>query len=146
MLPCPEFPAEKPEGGWFWYDMENSRYKCPNGLMFADGNYPYWYSNCTPAKVWDPEEVEVCIRKFFQLIWPHSFFKVSKSYHLSVFIVFHNFWQFSLDVEVSQIFLTWHRSVSNSWLGSFIVFMTYFPRDKFCDTYQDKFSVPTMIF
>ena len=68
MLPCPEFPAEKPEGGWFWYDMENSRYKCPNGLMFADGNYPYWYSNCTPAKVWDPEEVENCIRKFLKFI------------------------------------------------------------------------------
>jgi hypothetical protein len=69
VLPCPEFPAEKPEGGWFWYDMENSRYKCPNGLMFADGNYPYWYSNCTPAKVWDPEEVEECIRKLLEFIW-----------------------------------------------------------------------------
>ena len=67
MLPCPKFPAEKPPGGWFWYDMENSRYKCPNGLMFADGNYPYWYSNCTPAKVWDPEKVEDCIRKIFAI-------------------------------------------------------------------------------
>ena len=63
MLPCPKFPAEKPLGGWFWYDMENSRYKCPNGFMFADGSYPYWYSNCTPAKIWDPAEVEDCIRK-----------------------------------------------------------------------------------
>ena len=76
MLPCPEFPAEKPEGGWFWYDMENSRYKCPNGLMFADGNYPYWYSNCTPAKVWDPEEVENCIRKFLKFICRRSFLRM----------------------------------------------------------------------
>ena len=63
MLPCPEYPPEKSLGGWFWYDMQNSRYKCPNGFMFANGNYPYWYSNCTMAKIWDPPTVEECIRK-----------------------------------------------------------------------------------
>ena len=63
VLPCPEYPPEKSLGGWFWYNMENSRYKCPNGFMFANGNYPYWYSNCTMAKIWDPPAVEECIRK-----------------------------------------------------------------------------------
>ena len=63
MLPCPTGPPEKPIGGWFWYDLENSKYKCPNGYMFENGNYPYWYSNCTVAKVWDPPAVESCKRK-----------------------------------------------------------------------------------
>lgn len=63
VLPCPNAPPEKPVGGWQWYDVENTRYKCPNGWKFEQGNYPYWYSNCTIAKVWDPNTVETCIRK-----------------------------------------------------------------------------------
>ena len=64
MLPCPNEPPPKPLGGWFWYGLENSKYKCPNGYQFVNGNYPYWYSNCTVAKVWDPKEVEVCMGKY----------------------------------------------------------------------------------
>ena len=32
--------------------------------MFENGNFPFWYSNCTVEKVWDPAEVEECIRKY----------------------------------------------------------------------------------
>ena len=31
--------------------------------MFSGGNYPYWYSNCTVEKVWDPAEVEACTER-----------------------------------------------------------------------------------
>ena len=63
LLPCPDQPPPKVEGGWAWYGLENTRYKCPNGFEFSPGQYPYWYSNCTLAKVWDPPEVEECVRK-----------------------------------------------------------------------------------
>ena len=63
LLPCPEQPPPKMEGGWAWYGLENTRYKCPNGYEFSTGQYPYWYSNCTLAKVWDPPTVEECVRK-----------------------------------------------------------------------------------
>ncbi len=63
VLPCPKQPPPKPDGGWFWYGLEKSRYKCPNGFMFATGQYPYWNSSCTPSKIWDPPEVAKCIRK-----------------------------------------------------------------------------------
>ena len=63
LLPCPEAPPSKSLGGSFWYGLENSRYKCPNGYEFTNGLYPYWYSNCTLAKVWDPPVVENCHRK-----------------------------------------------------------------------------------
>ena len=49
----------------FWYGLENSRYKCPNGFEFKNGNYPYWYSNCTLSKVWDPPLVEECVREYY---------------------------------------------------------------------------------
>ena len=32
--------------------------------MFENGNFPFWYSNCTVEKVWDPAEGEECIRKY----------------------------------------------------------------------------------
>ena len=48
---------------WYRYDKEFTRYKCPNGYMFSGGNYPYWYSNCTVEKVWDPAEVEACTER-----------------------------------------------------------------------------------
>ncbi len=63
-LPCPEQPPAKPEGGWFWYGVEQSRFKCTNGYQFAPGEYPYWYTSCTPSKVWDPPTMEECVRKF----------------------------------------------------------------------------------
>ena len=63
VLPCPVAPPGKSEGGWSWYGIENTRYKCPNGHRFSSGNYPYWYSNCTLAKTWDPPAVEQCVRK-----------------------------------------------------------------------------------
>ena len=68
VLPCPGEPPGKPEGGWFYYNIEFGRYKCPNGYEFAGGNYPYWYSNCTMAKKWDPPEVEACVRKFLHVV------------------------------------------------------------------------------
>ena len=62
VLPCPELPPLIGEGGHFWYHAEFSKYQCPNGRMFASGNFPFWYSNCTVEKVWDPTDVEECIR------------------------------------------------------------------------------------
>ena len=54
------------EGGWLWYDIEFSKYKCPNGKMFANGNFPYSFSNCTVEKLWDPPEAEQCVCKLFR--------------------------------------------------------------------------------
>ena len=68
VLPCPEQPPPISEGGWLWYDKEFSKYKCPNGKMFKNGNFPYWYSNCTVEKVWDPADVEECIRKYIDYL------------------------------------------------------------------------------
>ena len=74
LLPCPKPPPNPPVGGWWWYDLQNTRYKCPNGFMFETdesnpltGAYPWWYSNCTVAKLWDPPETAKCIRKYFTL-------------------------------------------------------------------------------
>ena len=64
VLPCADRPPPIEEGGWLWYDKEFSKYKCPNGKMFENGNFPFWYSNCTVEKVWDPAVVEECIRKY----------------------------------------------------------------------------------
>ena len=69
VLPCPKRPPPKPEGGWFRYGLQESRYKCPNGLEFHNEItdqrfYPYWYSNCTVAKIWDPPETQKCVRKY----------------------------------------------------------------------------------
>ena len=72
VLPCPKQPPGKPEGGWFEYHLESSKYKCPNGYEFLNEEigqrfYPYWYSNCTIAKAWDPQETEDCVRKLFYI-------------------------------------------------------------------------------
>ena len=61
-------PPGKPEGGWFEYDLQNTKYKCPNGYEFLNSQvgqryYPYWYSNCTIAKAWDPPALDDCVRK-----------------------------------------------------------------------------------
>ena len=63
MLPCPNQPPPVVAGGWMWYGVESSMYKCPNGFAFQSGNYPYWYSNCTIVKTWDPPAMEKCVRK-----------------------------------------------------------------------------------
>jgi len=65
VLPCPDPPPNEKEAGWKWYGLEATRYKCPNGLKFVDGSYPYFHSNCTVAKEWEPPEVIDCERKFF---------------------------------------------------------------------------------
>jgi hypothetical protein len=70
-LPCRDQPPLFTPGGWFWYGLENSRYKCPNGFKFENGNYPYWYSNCTIQKTWDPPAVESCVRKYTYLMTVH---------------------------------------------------------------------------
>ena len=64
VLPCPSPPPEKPENGWFHYDIVESRYRCPHGYMFEGDIFPYFIESCTPAKVWDPPEVPPCIREF----------------------------------------------------------------------------------
>ena len=74
VLPCPKLPPGKPEGGWFEYDLQNSKYKCPNGHEFLNDQigqryYPYWYSNCTIAKAWDPPAVDDCVRKIFLYLY-----------------------------------------------------------------------------
>ena len=68
VLPCPKEPPPKPNGGWFYYHLQNSKYKCPNGWEFFNQPtntryYPYWYSNCTVAKAWDPPVTETCVSK-----------------------------------------------------------------------------------
>ena len=39
------------------------RYKCPNGYMFATGEWPYWRANCTVQKEWNPQEAVPCVRR-----------------------------------------------------------------------------------
>ena len=71
VLPCPEQPppnsllteANQHEGGYRWYHVEFTRYQCPPGKIFQSGIFPYWYSNCTVEKMWDPPVVEECVGK-----------------------------------------------------------------------------------
>ena len=63
VLPCPSQPPAVIDGGWMWYGVDFTKYKCPNGLYFKGGNYPYMYSNCTIVKTWDPPAMAECIRK-----------------------------------------------------------------------------------
>ena len=63
MLPCPEQPPDPSPGGSRWYHIEFTRYSCPRGKEFESGLYPYWYSNCTVEKLWDPETIEECVGK-----------------------------------------------------------------------------------
>ena len=63
MLPCPEQPPDPSPGGSRWYHIEFTRYSCPRGKEFDSGLYPYWYSNCTVEKLWDPETIEECVGK-----------------------------------------------------------------------------------
>ena len=81
VLPCPEQPppySDKLEtnqhvGGSRWYHIEFTRYQCPPGKEFATGAFPYWYSNCTVEKLWDPSEVEECVGNFrhFNFVTSH---------------------------------------------------------------------------
>ena len=69
MLPCPTQPPPNTDhsnqhiGGSRWYHIEFTRYQCPPGKEFESGMFPYWYSNCTVEKLWDPPEVEECVGK-----------------------------------------------------------------------------------
>jgi hypothetical protein len=47
-----------------WYGPEYTRYKCPNGYFFKSGSYPYFYSNCSIVKTWEPAALDPCTRKF----------------------------------------------------------------------------------
>ena len=60
VLPCPEAPPLPMTGGWSWYGIQATQYKCPNGHQFINNAYPYWYSNCTLEKIWDPPVVQDC--------------------------------------------------------------------------------------
>ena len=60
MLPCPDDPPSPPEGGWMWYNISKTTYKCPEGFEFSDGSYPLRYSECNLKKKWDPPEQLVC--------------------------------------------------------------------------------------
>jgi len=64
VLPCPGSPPAMSDGGWMWYGAEYTKYKCPNGMFFKSGNYPYIYSNCTIVKTWDPPVIDPCVRKW----------------------------------------------------------------------------------
>ena len=61
VLPCAIVPAPYRTAGEFWYHIEFSKYRCPDGKMFPNGNFPYVYSNCTVKKVWDPPLIDSCI-------------------------------------------------------------------------------------
>ncbi|XP_059096709.1 sushi, von Willebrand factor type A, EGF and pentraxin domain-containing protein 1-like [Tigriopus californicus] len=60
-LPCKEAPPPPPEGGWSWFEFDYSRYRCPNGFMFEDGSFPYWYANCSANRKWNPSKIQPCI-------------------------------------------------------------------------------------
>jgi hypothetical protein len=63
VLPCKKYPPPPPTGGWMWYNNYNTKYRCPDGFEFSSGSFPYWYSNCTVLKVWDPPQADTCKRK-----------------------------------------------------------------------------------
>ena len=83
VLPCPEAPPLPMAGGWSWYGIQSTQYKCPNGHQFINNAYPYWYSNCTLQKIWDPPAVQDCKPRTCEgpipdhflgmdVIWPNS--------------------------------------------------------------------------
>ena len=66
VLPCQTNALpETPEGGSLLYDVDVSLFRCPNGMKFLDGSFPFFYTNCSTAKTWEPNELPVCIRKPF---------------------------------------------------------------------------------
>ena len=64
VMPCSigQIPAT-PEGGMSWFNISMITYSCPPGKMFADGSYPFFYSECSPNRQWTPEVLPECIRK-----------------------------------------------------------------------------------
>ena len=104
MLPCPQGPPPPPvvtgvapdevsKGGHRWYHVEFTRYSCPAGKIFSSGMFPFWYSNCTVEKVWDPDVADTCIgesnflilqytaleTKLFASIFSHILFNFSNT-------------------------------------------------------------------
>ena len=63
VLPCPGVPPSVESGAMMWYDIQFTRYTCPAGKQFESGAFPYWYSNCTVEKIWDPPAVAICVGK-----------------------------------------------------------------------------------
>ena len=56
-------PPEKPEGGFTWYNIRATKYRCPMSYMFESGNQ-YEYSTCTVVKTWAPDVLMDCVRKY----------------------------------------------------------------------------------
>ena len=41
-----------------------SRYRCQNGYMFENGDFPFWYNECRPNREWAmPDDIVPCISK-----------------------------------------------------------------------------------
>ena len=76
LLPCPDAPPPPPEGGWSWFQFAQTKYRCPNGQEFEDGNFPFWFMNCSVVKKWHPEEVQKCVRKY-QTILAHTRYPIT---------------------------------------------------------------------
>ena len=60
VLPCPKTPPDPPNGGWSWYGIAETTYKCPNGHAFLDGSYPNSTAKCNLLKQWEPAEQMEC--------------------------------------------------------------------------------------
>ena len=60
VLPCPKTPPDPPIGGWSWYGIAETTYKCPNGHEFLDGSYPNSTAKCNLLKQWEPSEQMEC--------------------------------------------------------------------------------------
>ena len=60
-LPCPEqpVPAKDGEGSERNYGPEITTYRCPNGYMWQDGQWPYLQMECLNRK-WVPKELPDC--------------------------------------------------------------------------------------
>ncbi|TRY78752.1 hypothetical protein TCAL_06219, partial [Tigriopus californicus] len=60
-LPCQNPPPSPPAGGWKWFELDQTRYRCPDGMEFKSGVFPFLVSTCTSAGFWSPEAIEECV-------------------------------------------------------------------------------------
>ncbi|TRY78181.1 hypothetical protein TCAL_06224, partial [Tigriopus californicus] len=81
-LPCKYAPPKVPEGGWFWFDMDRTKYKCPHGYEFEDGSFPFVESECAANRLWSPQSIKNCTTRkcqsppalpymWMDMDWPH---------------------------------------------------------------------------
>ena len=66
LLPCADQPPKAPKGGWMWFDLLDTQYKCPHGYKFETGDDLYSVV-CTAARHWSREELPKCIRKTYRV-------------------------------------------------------------------------------